>query len=360
MAKINLDDLKKIKTLDPGPVAKSVENLPDQIRQVLEESRLIKIPFEYSRASRVVVNGMGGSSLSAYMVKAALSEELKVPVDIISGYSVPHYVDSNTVYIISSYSGTTEEPLSTYTEAKKRKAKILAITQHNDKNKLEKLMIKENIPGYIFKSEFNPSDQPRLGVGYSVFGIMTMLAKAGFYKIAVRDMENIIASMEIWSRELKPEEPVKNNIAKQIANKLFGHIPILVGSGFLAGNLHIIRNQINECAKNFAAYLILPDLNHYAMEGLVYPKTNKKNLLFMFFDSELYNPRVKKRAELTKQVVKENGVSVWSYKLRGDSKIAQSFELLQLGGWVSYYLGILNNVDPKKIPWVDWFKKALK
>jgi glucose/mannose-6-phosphate isomerase len=262
--------------------------------------------------------------------------------------------------VIASYSGGTEEPLEALRQAKKKKAKLMAVTAHDDKNPLEILMIKENIPGYIFKPNENPSGQPRLGVGYAIFGIMTMLAKAGLFKIVVREIEDIIASMEIWSRELRPEESSKKNVAKKIAQNLFNKIPVLVSGGFLAGNMHTMRNQINECSKQFATCLVLPDLNHYAMEGLTFPSSNKKNLTFLFFDSKLYHPRVQKRAELTKQVIKKNGISIVSYELKGETKLAQAFEVLQLGSWISYYLGMLNAVDPVKIPWVDWFKKDLK
>ena len=91
-----------------------------------------------------------------------------------------------------------------------------------------------------------------------------------------------------------------------------------------------------------------------------FPSANKKNLTFLFFDSKLYHPRVQKRAELTKQVIKKNGISIISHELKGQTKLAQAFEVLQLGSWVSYYLGLLNGVDPVKIPWVDWFKKRIK
>lgn len=355
-----LNNLNQIKKLDTGQVAESIELLPDQIRQVLEESRLIKIPPEYSKVTQVVVNGMGGSNIGAGIVKSAFSDQIKVPISIAPGYNVPAHINRNTLYLISSYSGNTEEPLSTYREAKKRKAKIMAITAHGKKNQLEKYMLKDNVPGYIFKPQHNPSGQPRLGLGYSVFGLAVMIAKAGLFKIKVREIEDIIASMEIWGRKLKPESPTATNIAKKIALKLFNRIPILTGAEFTMGNVRVLRNQINESSKHFATYLALPDLNHFAMEGLTYPKNNKNNLIFLFFDSKLYRSRIQKRAQLTKQVVKKNHIKVISYELKSESRIAQSFELLQLGAWISYYLGILNKVNPVKIPWVDWFKKQLK
>jgi len=356
---MQLDNIKKMQKLDANHVAESISLLPDQIRQVLHEARLIKVPREYSKVTQVVVNGMGGSNLGAGIVKSVFFGQIKVPISIVPGYSVPAHVNKNTLYIISSYSGTTEEPLSTYKEAKKRGAKIMAITSHS-KNKLEKLMIKDNIPGYIFKPEYNPSGQPRLGLGYSIFGMAVMMAKAGLFKIEVEEVEDVIASLEIWDRELRPVIKTKNNIAKQLSIKLYNKQIVLVPAEFLIGNARALRNQFCENSKHFATYLTLPDLDHFALEGLGYPKGNKKDLIFFFVDSKLYYQRIQKRSQLTKEVVKKNGIDIVSYELTGKTKLAQAFEMLQLGAWITYYLGMLNKVDPAKIPWVDWFKKKLK
>jgi glucose/mannose-6-phosphate isomerase len=353
-----LNNPNQIKRMDKSRIYKSIETFPDQIRQVLDEAHLIKVPYEYSKVNQVVVNGMGGSNLGAGIVKSAWSGEIKVPITILPGYEVPANVDSNTLYVISSYSGNTEEPLSVYRELKKRKVKVIAITARG-RGKLERLMIKDNIPGYIFKPEYNPSLSPRLGLGYSIFGTAVLLAKAGLFKIKIGDMKDIVASLEIWDREFRLEIPAKYNKAKKLARELFNRIPIAVGAEFLIGNLRVLRNQFYENGKNFASYLVVPELNHYAMEGLANPQGNRQNLLFFFINSALYHPRIRRRMALTKIVVKKNRIKYIDIKLSSKNKLAQSFELLQLGTWASYYLGILNKSDPATNPWVDWFKKKL-
>jgi len=355
---INLDDQKIYKKLDTGKVAESIQSLTDQMKQIFDQAHLVKVPREYSKVTQVVVNGMGGSNIGFSLIKAALSDQLKLPITITPGYQVPASVDKNTLYLLLSYSGNTEEVLSVYKEVKKRGAKIMAITETGG-GKLARLMIKDNIPGYMFKPEFNPSGQPRLGLGYSVFGAAMLLAKAGLFKIKQKDAAEIIAKLELSGRRLGPLEPLKINQTKQTAIKLYGKIPIIIGAEFLAGNLNILRNQFNETSKNFAAYLELPDLNHYALESLANPASNKNNLTFFFIDSLLYHPRVQKRADLTKQVIKQNKIQYVEHKLSGNTKFWQALEMLQFGTWVSYYLAMLNDVNPVKIPWVDWFKKEL-
>lgn len=357
---MNLDDQKIYAKLDKGQVAKSISMLSEQIKQVFVDADLIKVPKEYSQIENVVLNGMGGSNLGAQIIKTALADELRLPFNIEPGYGVPAYVNDKTLFVISSYSGTTEEPLSVYKEVKKRKAKIIAITEHNKKSQLYKLMYKNDIPGYIFKPEKNPSNQPRLGIGYTIFGSMILLAKAGLFSLKKEKITEIIKQLEMWGSKLKPEIQTKNNIAKKIAQSISGRIVILTGAEFIAGNLHTMRNQVNECSKQFMSYLVVPDMNHYAMEGLVNPKENKEDMIFLFIDSKLYHKRNQIRMQLTKQVVKKNGINIVSHELQAATKLGQAFEMLQLGAWISYYLGILNGVDPVKIPYVDWFKNQLK
>ncbi len=354
----NLDEQKVYKKFDTNKVAESIESLASQMEQVLEQANSIKLPKEFSSATQVVVNGMGGSNIGIGLIKAALSDQIKVPITITPGYQVPASVQKNTLYLLSSYSGSTEEVLSVYAEIKKRGAKIMAICEAGD-NQLARLMKRENIPGFNFKPDNNPSGQPRLGLGYSVLGVAMLLARAGLVEIKSGEIEKIITNLATWGAELLPVKSAKTNQAKQVALKLYNKIPVIVGAEFLAGNIKVLRNQFNETSKNFSCFLELPDLNHFALESLTNPKSNKVNLIFFFIDSGFYHPRVQKRSDLTKQIVKKNKINYVEYSLIGGSKFEQAFEMLQFGSWVTYYLAMLNRVNPVKIPWVEWFKKEL-
>lgn len=355
---INLDNIKAMERQDPGGTAKSMGLLPDQLRQVMDDARLIKIPNDYLSARSIVVNGMGGSNLGAHFLGSVFADRLSAPLIITPGYSVPSYVDRDTLYIVSSYSGTTEEPLAAMAIAKKRGAKLMAITAAGGA-KLEQAMLKDNIHGYIFDPAYNPSRQPRLGIGYSIMGQIALLIRTGHLNVKLAEMKRIVDKLEIWSRALRLDAPLRRNPAKRLARALYGRQPVLVGAEFATGVVHVIRNQFNECAKTFASYLHLPDLNHYSMEGLGHPDWNRQSLIWLFFDSALYDQRVQRRSELTRQVIMKNKVKAISYELKAETRLEQGFELLQLGIWTSFYLGMLNGVNPVLIPWVEWFKDRL-
>lgn len=353
-----LNNISQIKKIDKNGAYKAIEFLPDQISQVIRDSLVLKIPKEYSKIQNVVVNGMGGSNLGARVAQSLFSDQLNIPLLIAEGYEVPEYVNKNTLYVLSSYSGNTEEILSVYMQAKKRKAKIIAITAQGN-GKLEKLMLEKNIPGYIFSTKFNAGQEPRFAIGYAMGAISIILAKTGIIELNVKTIKAALQKMEIWNRSLRINKKTENNLAKKTAKKLFNKIPILIGGQFLEGNIFSMRNQFCESSKNFANYLILPDMNHFALEGLANPKSNPKNLIFIFFNSNLYSNPIKKRIKLTQQIVRKNKINIIDIKLKGKTKFEQSIEVLQLGTYITYYLGILNKVNPSTNPYVDWFKKNL-
>lgn len=355
---INLNDLNEIKKIDSNNAHNFLELLPDQIRQTLNDEHLIKIPDEYRKVKNIIVFGMGGSHLGADLVKAVFKNDLKLPLIINNDYEVPAFVNSDSLCILSSYSGNTEETLSVYEELEKRKVKLIGITGKGN-GSLENLMLKNDIPGYIFNPQFTPSPcPPRLAIGYAVFGFLNILKKIELLKLNREEIKNIINIMEINDRKWRINE--NDNQAKEIAQKFFSHIPILVGAEFLVGNLKILRNQICESGKNFTSILILPELNHFAMEGLAHPKTNPQNLLFIFFSSILYNSKIKIRSNLTKDILQKNNLNYLEINLNGKSKLEQSMELLQLGSYISYYLGILNQENPNNNEWVDYFKANIQ
>jgi glucose/mannose-6-phosphate isomerase len=354
-----LDDIKKIEKLDKDKVGESVSLLPDQIKQVMEENRNLKLPGGYTKFSSVVVDGMGGSNLGARIIKSVFADQLQIPLDIKAGYELPAMVSKNTFYILSSYSGTTEETLSTYKEAKSRGAKIAVLSMESPKSTLIEIAKKEKFPLITFNPKFNPCGQPRLGVGYSIAGLLTFFSKANLIKAEEKELKSIIRQMRRSDTRCVPQVKEKNNEAKKIAIKMFRKMPVLISGNFLEGNIHVLRNQISESGKNFASYLVLPELNHYSMEGLGHPKAEKKDLHFLFIDSNLENKRVQKRSELTKKVIQGEGISLSIYRPKGKTKFEQAFDVLQFGSWVSYYLGLLNNEDPAAVKWVDWFKTEL-
>jgi len=352
----NLDSEKEIKDFDKGKVLESVKRLPDQAEQAWAEIKELDIPKACAAVNNVVICAMGGSALGGRIIDSLLVDRVRTPIEIVSNYDVPNYVGPKSLVIVTSYSGNTEEIISVAHRALIKKAKIFGITTGG---KLAEFLRQEKIPAYIYEPKENPSNQPRLGTGYSIAAIMSLLARCGFITLAEEDIKSALNTFRKFSKEFDSHVPENKNLAKRMAVKLKGKIPILVASEHLVGTLHAFKNQLNEGSKTFSASFDIPELNHHLMEGLRNPAMAKEYLYFLFFESKLYSSGIRKRYPITKEVVKKNEVDYGVYPLRSGKKIEQIFEALSFGSFVHFYLAFLYGVDPLKIPWVDYFKEKL-
>lgn len=335
----------------------SLNLLGEQIEQVVKQAREFKAPSTYKNARNVVVVGMGGSALGAHIIKSIFQKDLKIPVEIINGYHVPGYVDSKTLVLASSYSGDTEEAVFAIKEAQKKKAKIAIITSGGI---LAGLAKRDKIPSLIFTTENNPCRSPRMGLGYSIFGQIVLLSKLGFLKVSSAQIQKCAEITKKYTDKFGFNVFEIDNPAKQIATAIGERSVWYLASEHLSGNAHSAANQINENAKRFAGYFLLPELNHHLLEGMIAPKSNQKELAFVLLESNLYDPRVQKRYEITKKVLEKNGIYYLNYKCAERDALAQVCEVLVLGSFVSFYLAMLADIDPTAIPFVDFFKEELK
>ncbi len=355
--KHQLDSASTYLRYDPGHALESINHLPDQYEQAWEEVKKLKFPKSYSDCDQIVFCGMGGSSLGAHIIQSMFADQLKVPFTIVRNYTLPASVSHKSLVVCITYSGSTEEALSMFRDARQRGAKIVAITTGGSLGNMAK---RAKLPIYKFDdSVTNPSDQPRLGIGLTLMSGIAILKALKYIKLSERDVHAAIMharkAAEAWQMEI----PMTKNTAKQLADQLIGKMPMYIGSEHLMGNMHIFANQTNETAKVFAEYHEIPELNHHLLEGLSNPK-EKQALHFVTFPSKLYHKRTQKRHAVTASVIEKNDIDVTEIHLTGRTRLEQIFDVLQFGSYVTLYMAMLHKTDPAKIPWVDYLKKRLK
>lgn len=352
-----LDDIKAIKKLDSDNMLGSLQLLSKQVEQIYNTAQDIKVSNNFKNINKIVVLGMGGSALGAHVIKTLFIEELKYPLEIVNDYHIPSFVDNKTLVVASSYSGTTEEVLLAVKEAKQKKAKIVVISAGGELTKIAK---QNKYPALVFTTENNPCGSPRMGLGYSIVGQLILFSKLGILKISKKQIQEIIKTLAYYDTLFGVLTPEKENPAKWLAKHTLDKSVWYVGAEHLVGNIHIAANQMNENAKRFAGFFVIPELNHHLMEGMINPKNNQKDLLFVFINSLVYDKRIQKRFLVTKKVLEKNKIENITYTCQEKSKLLQAFEILVLGSYASYYSALLKNIDPTAIPFVDYFKAQLK
>lgn len=350
-----LNDIKTYQKYDKQQISSCNELLPQQVTMAWNETSEIKIPASYKKVQNIVFVGMGGSALGAHLIKSVFAQRLSAPFEIVRNYTLPGYVSSKSLVILSSFSGTTEEVLHVAKLAKEKKAKILIITSGGN---LSKMMKKDKIPGYVFEPG-ELAKQPRLGLGFSVVGVLGLLKQAGLLKVTSAEITKMKRAMDDVVDNSALDVHTKNNPAKTVAHALHNKAILVVAAEHLVGNAHVLANQINESGKQYATYMELPELNHHFLEGLDHPKGFFNKFVVLMVQSELYNKRIQKRFDITADIFEEQGGEVVDYIAGGDTAIEECGELIQFSGFVSCYLAMLSKVDPYGIPFVDDLKKRM-
>jgi len=343
-----------INKIDTKNMLGSIEKLVDQVREIGAQGSNLVLPKNYRSIKNVVVVGMGGSALPTRMIKSVYRSVLKVPVEIASDYHLPNFVNKDTLVILSSYSGSTEEVIASAAEAKKKKAKIVVIA--GGKNLAA--MVKKGVPGLIFTTKNNPCGSPRMGLGYAVVGQLLIFANLGLIKFGNKDLKNIETVIEKYTSLYGVE--TKNNLAKRTAVLLKNRAVLFMAGEHLVGSAHVSANQMNENNKRLAVSFPLPELNHHLLEGMKLPTSNERGILAIIFNSSLYDERVQKRVEITRSVLARNGIAQVEYLLAEGDRLSQVFEALIFSSYLSFYGAILEGIDPTAIPFVDFFKEQLK
>ncbi len=350
-----LDSRDKLAKLDKSNVLGSIEALPDQIRDAWEQTESLSFPPDFPNVKNIIVSGMGGSALGAHVIKNLYKDELTLPLEIYSHYHLPGYVNEDSLVILSSYSGNTEEVLAASEQAIKVGAKIIVITGGG---KLLELALEHDWPHYHINPTYNPSGEPRMAIGYAVVGMLGVFSKLGIVNLSEKDLLDLTDKLEELIQKLSPDS-VDGNMAKLLAYHAFDKMLILSGAEHLIGAVHVTNNQLNENAKLLTAEWHLPEFNHHYLEALTNPSKLREDTLFLLFNSHLYMPEVTKRVHLTADVIKQAGFDAEVIEATASTKLEQVFEIITLGSFLNFYLAMLYQLDPAPIPNVDHFKSEM-
>ncbi|HVM91061.1 MAG TPA: SIS domain-containing protein [Verrucomicrobiae bacterium] len=324
----------------------SIEALPEQILAGWRTAKAVRFPSRKT-PSEVIISGMGGSGLGADVIRSAFADRLRVPFTVVNGYHLPSWTSRNSLVVLSSYSGTTEETLSTAAEALKKKARVAAITTGGSLLELAKVY---RWPHVLIDEATNPSNQPRMAIGSAAFALAGLLVKAGVLKIADREIRSLASFLK---------RTATAGVAQDVAEKGEFRFLLLIGAEHLTGASHVFNNQINENAKQLSTYLALPEIDHHLLEGISFPEGVKKHLLAIFFQSDLYHPQNRKRVELTAELFAEHGIEPLIVTPEGKTKLEQAWQAIQFGSRVSLALAQKHRIDPEPVPNVARLKRKL-
>jgi glucose/mannose-6-phosphate isomerase len=173
---------------------------------------------------------------------------------------------------------------------------------------------------------------------------------------AVLEAAEVVSAVQA---ELEVDVPAERNQAKQIARLLHDRLPVIYGAGLLEEVARRWKGQVNENAKAWAFFEVLPEANHNGIVGYEHPAMLSDRLAAVFLHSDFDHPRVQVRQRVTKEVLTERGVAHVTVTARGANALAQMLSVIVVGDWTSYYLALLNGADPTPVAAIDRLKRVL-
>lgn len=348
-----LDDQGTYTRLDPSGMLGRIRDLPSQCRQAWEQASTLTVSPEYRQPAQVVILGMGGSAIGGDLLRDAVANECPAPIRVLRDYSLPADVGANAMVIGSSYSGDTEETLAAFQEAASRGARLAVVAGGG---RLLDEARNRALPLLTIKYQ----GEPRAVLGFSFFLLLGLLHRTGLIGDKSKDLDEATGIMESLNQRLSPDVPEEKNPAKQLAAALHGNLAVIYGSSILEGVSRRWKGQINENAKSWAFFEVFPELNHNALVGYEMPKDLAKRIRVVLLYSDRLHPRTKRRYQITQEIMAQRGISSHVVSSEGDSVLSNMMSSVLFGDYVSYYLALLNGVDPSPVAVISFLKDKLK
>ncbi len=314
-------------------------HLEDALR--IGKSTVLAAPEKEIRS--ILICGLGGSGIGGTIISQLLASEARIPIVVNKDYSIPSFVNENTLVVACSYSGNTEETISMLQEASSKTEEICLISSGGQFFE----MAKEKNYNFVKIPSGHP---PRAAFGLSFPQLYYVLS---FYNIID---DSYLLEFNNSIRLINQEENAIQENAKSIAQSLDGKIPVIYSESTFEGVAIRFRQQLNENSKLLAWHAVIPEMNHNELVGW---RTKNNNLAAVFIESSKSYYRNKERAAFSEGVVSEYTNTIVKLSAKGNSILEEALYLVHLGDWVSFYLSEIRSVDAVEIAVINKLKGML-
>jgi len=349
----NLDNIEAIKKLDKENILENMQEFPDQIEKCWTDWQNIAIPTSFVNAKNVLILGLGGSGIGAAIISSMARRECPMIIETCRDYTIPAWVDKNTLVIAVSYSGYTEETLAAFKAAAAKTDKLITISTGG-------MLASIGSNHRALHYEVKYRSQPRQALGYSLTSLLAIFSKLRLLEIKSSDIEEALILLKGFLKKVDIDVPVYRNQAKILAQKLTNRIPIILAADPLTTVAQRWKEHFNEHAKTTSYFEEIPEMNHNSLVGLEYPENLGQKVFVFILESRYNHPRNKLRQNIMTQIFSQRRIPCETVMLEPSGSIlAETFQMIALGDYIAYYLAVLNNVAPEPVEIINFLKDKL-
>lgn len=315
-------------------------DIPNHIRDAIWRTDSAQLAARPS--SGLMVCGMGGSAIGGELARGLIGERLTGPLVVVRSYRILKWLTSDWSVLGSSYSGDTEETISSFNEASEIGAHRWVV---GTGGKLGDYAREHDI-GFVGLPGFF---QPRATVAYMTVTAAMVATLAGV-------APDLRAELEATADFLDTQKDDLTALAAEIAEGIGATPMVVYGVDMTAPVARRWANQINENAKQFAFAAEIPEANHNLQEAW---EQGTGGLGAMFLLDRDQSEREREREMLTAESIRRTGAPVFTVETRGESPSERLFWAVMLGDLISVNIAEHRGIDPLPVHQIQDFKKAL-
>jgi len=347
-----LDRVDEIKKIDKSDMLGHCMKTSQYARDVVGRAERVELSSRYRKPCHIVVAGMGGSGIGGEILKDWLRDELSIPIEVSSDYTLPACVNEDTLVFAISHSGETEETLSSFVDALRRKCMIVSITSGGHLLSFSKRLSLPfvQIPGRL---------PPRAAIPFLFFPLPVLLEKIGVLSDVREEIDETVRVMRIVGEANSPKVPVEDNLAKKLALELMGSVPVVYGFRQYSAIAHRLKTQFNENSKVVCRFDVFPELNHNEVVGWEASEALTRQFSVILIRDRDEPVEMRRRIEVTKLLALKGVKKVLEVYASGEGRLARMFSVLHVGDFASVYLAILYGKDPTPVRTIGAIKEVM-
>lgn len=339
--------------IDTHNMFTTLYTFPEQLQHAVEIGKQITLKnIHLPQIKNIIFAGMGGSAIAGDIATLLCKDNATIPMIVNRDYTLPNWVNHETLVILLSYSGNTEETISCLHEATNRNAHIIGVTSGG-------IIKKELLARNSTVITIPDGMMPRSALGYLTIPLLYIMEQLDqidpLFELHLTNVIKELSHYRLNLSSLKENE----NIAYSIAQQIITAMPLIYTPENTRAIASRWRTQLAENSKTLSSIHTLPELNHNEIVTWQNNDTKKDSYGIIWLTESDMHKRNKKRLEITRQLMQKKCAYQKTIHCTDQSLIERVFFLLYIGDWVSYWTAILKNIDPTPIDNINTLKKFM-
>ena len=357
VAMVDLDGVSTYERLDPSGLYLRLKGLPAQCSQAWEEAKRTEFPDEWRQCTEVIIAGMGGSAIAGNLAADLAGQSSGIPIRVVRDFDIPSLsgkqgAQPGPLVVVCSYSGETEETLSMFNQAQAAGTAMAAITGGGE---LGRRAAEAGVPVMTVDAP----GEPRSAVGYNLMLLAALLDRIGVISVSDQDVAAAVEAAAAMVLRVGTETPAAANPAKSLAGDLLGRLTLVYGGGIFSGMALRWKSQINENGKSWAFAELLPELLHNSVESFPGGSEIRQRTTALLLKPNQPTPEMEHRYTVLGGMLDHAGIENRMFTGVQGGPLTQLLSMIVLGDYVSYYMGLLNGINPSETPSINLSKERL-